>query len=110
MGYLIQHCLEGKAETKLGHLPSVRALCFAAEEQIAAIVEAIDELMVYVSVDGQRCINILPREAESNYVRVSDNGGCVNCCGFEVVEPLLATLDRDHKFHKPRVRCGCLVF
>ena len=48
-----------------------------AEEQIVAIEEAIGELIDYVRVDGELCINIVPREDENSYVRIMDNGGLV---------------------------------
>ncbi len=46
------------------------------DEQIAEIRDAVQELMDYVSVDGQRCINIRETE-DDNYVRIFDDNAYV---------------------------------
>lgn len=52
--------------------------CVSAEDQIAAIEEAIGELIDYVRVDGELCINIVPRTDESSYVRIFDDDAYVS--------------------------------
>ena len=53
-------------------------LNISAEEQIAAIEEAIGELIDYVRVDGELCVNIVPRTDESSYVRIFDDDAYVS--------------------------------
>ena len=50
-----------------------------------AIEEAIGELIDYVRVDGELCINIVPRTDESSYVRIFDDDACVSFVSLKSV-------------------------